>query len=345
LEKAVKETDVTFICVGTPANLTGEPDLSQVQNVTQQIGKALKNKPKHAFVVKSTVPPGTTESLIPVLEQSSGRKASDFEIFMNPEFLSEGSAISDFMKPDMIVIGSRDRKAGALGKLYAGAGPVFETDLRTAEMVKYALNSFLATKITFINEIGNICKELGLDTYEVAEIFSKDKRVSPHFLRSGIGFGGSCLPKDVSALIHKAKELGLKPSLLEGVMETNRNQPLRLVAQLERKMSVKGKLIGLLGVAFKADTSDTRATPAVPIIKALLEKGAKVCAYDPKANLRDVFPDLPHLQTMAEVLEKSDAILVLTEEKEFVGADEKTDKPVLYGRRLKKAKPGGGVCW
>lgn len=332
LGKAISGTEITFICAGTPAKPTGTCDLSQVFSAARAIGKALSKKASHHVAVKSTVPPGTTESLIPTIERES-RGNKGIEIYMNPEFTSEGTAVRDFLHPQMVVIGHRRRKSGPVGKLYRGRGPIFETDLRTAEMVKYTLNCFLATKISFINEIGNICEKLSIDIDEVAEIFSKDRRVSPYFLKAGVGFGGGCLPKDVSALIRKARELGLDPKLLEAVMEINQGQPLTLVAQLTREMEIKGKRIAVLGLAFKARTSDTRNTPAIPIIKALANRGAKVHAYDPETNLRHEFPQITHHKSLKSAIRNSHAILVLTEDKEFAGLKSKTDKPIFYGRR------------
>jgi len=358
--EAILNSDVTFIAVGTPSKEDGSIDLTYVKKASEGIGKALKEKDGyHVVVVKSTVIPGTTEDVVkPILEEHSGRKAfQDFGLAMNPEFLREGVALKDFLNPDRIVIGVQDEKTRkVLEELYEPINaPKLIVDIKTAEMIKYASNAFLATKISFANEIGNICKKLGIDSWKVFEGVGLDHRISPYFFKSGIGFGGSCFPKDVRALISKAKELGEEPLILEAVVEVNERQPLKLVELLKKHVpELKGKTVGVLGLAFKPNTDDVRETRAYVVIKRLLEEGAKVIAYDPKAmeNFKRFYPDvgerIEYASSGEEVLERSDAILIVTEWSEFEKLDY-SGKIVIDGRRMKRAEETAevyeGVCW
>jgi UDPglucose 6-dehydrogenase len=351
---AVKKTDVTFICVGTPPQKDGSSDLSQIETVSHSIGKALRTDTRHHIIVaKSSVLPGTIETLIiPILEKESGKKAySDFGIASNPEFLKEGSAIEDFFKTDRVVIGTQDQKSrDVLENLYKPLNvPIFTTTLRTSEMIKFASNAFLATKISFANEIGNLCKELGIDSYSVFEAVGLDSRINPKFFRTGIGFGGSCFPKDVCALIAHAKSRGINPKMLNSVIAINEEQPGRMIALLKKHLNPKGRTIGVLGLAFKPDTDDIRESRAIPVITMLLAAGARVKAYDPVAmdNFRRLFPDLTYAPSAADVLD-ADAVLIVTEWKEFESLDYH-GKLVIDGRRLEKARKEAavyeGVCW
>jgi UDPglucose 6-dehydrogenase len=358
-EFAVRETDVSFICVGTPSAEDGSIDLSIVRAAATSIGAALaKKEGYHVVVVKSTVVPETTEKFVlPVLEEASGKKAGkDFGVAMNPEFLREGKAVHDFMHPDKIVIGAIDRKSGDLvSELYR----TFECEITltnpaTAEMIKYANNSLLATKISFANEIGNICKKLGIDTYEVMETVGKDFRISPRFLNSGAGFGGSCFPKDVKALIGKAKAIGYSPILLESVIALNEKQPLLMVEILQRKIEdLQNKKIAILGLAFKNETDDIRESRAIPVIAELLRLGANISAYDPMAieNMKRVFPTIEYSGKAEDALKGADACLVMTEWDEFRQLESEFEKMkkkvVIDGRRVIKAKniDYEGLCW
>jgi UDPglucose 6-dehydrogenase len=358
-EFAVNETDVSFICVGTPSGEDGNIDLSIVRSAAASIGEALsKKKGYHVVVVKSTVVPETTEKIVlPILEEKSGKKSGkDFGVAMNPEFLREGKAVYDFMHPDKIVIGSIDQKSGDLvSELYrAFECEITRTNPAAAEMIKYANNSLLATKISFANEIGNICKKLGIDTYEVMEAVGKDYRISPRFLNSGAGFGGSCFPKDVKALIGKAKEIGYSPALLESVIAVNEKQPLLMTEILQKKIgNVENKKIAVLGLAFKNDTDDIRESRAIPVIAELLRLGAKVSAYDPMAteNMKKVFPAISYFEEAGEALKGADACLIMTEWDEFKQLDSEfnnmKEKIVIDGRRIIKAKNiiYEGLCW
>jgi UDPglucose 6-dehydrogenase len=349
---AIKNTDVTFICVGTPSKKEGDLDLSFVENVTIEIGRMLKEKDQwHLVVVKSTVLPGTTQKIVlPLLEENSGKKAGkDFGLAMNPEFLKEGVAVKDFFDPDRIVIGFYDEKSlEKLNDLYKEFKcPIIKTSLSAAEMIKYASNSFLATKISFINEIGNMCKKLNIDTYEVAEGIGLDKRIGRSFLDSGIGWGGSCFPKDTKAFVSWAKKENSK--IINSGIEVNDIQPLKLIELLQKHIpDLNAKTIGLLGLAFKPNTDDVRYSRAIPIVEKLLQNGAIVKAYDPKAmnNFKELFPNIKYCSTAEEVLD-SDAILITTKWDEFKNLDYK-GKIVIDGRRLNESKSARiyeGVCW
>jgi UDPglucose 6-dehydrogenase len=351
---AIMNSDITFICVGTPSRKDGSIDLSSVKETAIQIAKILKEKNHwHLVVVKSTVLPGTTQNLVlPLLEQHSGKHVgADIGLAMNPEFLKEGVAIQDFLNPDRIVIGSSDNKSTTtLKELYQSfTCPILITTLSAAEMIKYASNTFLATKISFINEIGNLCKHLGIDTYQVAEGMGLDKRIGRTFLDSGIGWGGSCFPKDVNAFLAWAHEIKEDARIIEGARSVNNDQPLRLIRILKKHIpKLKGKTIGVLGLAFKPNTDDIRESRAIPIVQALLKEGAHVKAYDPRAMpaFKKLYPDLMYCSTPEEVL-SSDAILITTLWKEFTMLDYH-GKTVIDGRRLnqvKNAQTYEGVCW
>jgi UDPglucose 6-dehydrogenase len=261
----LSESDLIFICVGTPSKEDGSIELTQLRQASEDIARNLGGE-YPIIVVKSTVVPGTTESVvIPTVERVSGRNAGrGFGVCVNPEFLREGKALEDFFHPDRVVIGQlTSREGDLLEGLYRDFGcPILRTNLRTAEMIKYASNAFLAARISLINEIGNLCKLLGIDTREVARGIGLDKRIGPHFLSSGIGFGGSCFPKDVKALIARGREMGYEMKILKAVLEVNENQPLRLIPLLEKHLGrLEGKRIGVLGLAFKPDTDDVREAP------------------------------------------------------------------------------------
>ena len=351
-EKSIMESEITFICVGTPPRADGGTDLKYIEAAAGTIGKVLAKKGKgHVVVVKSTVPPGTTEKVEKIIS-SCGAKG--FGIAMNPEFLREGKAVEDFMNPDRVVVGAREKWVfGKMAQLYSfSKAPLVETDLRTAEMIKYASNAFLATKISFANEIGNICKGLGIDVYEVMRGVGLDSRISPHFLNAGIGFGGSCFPKDVKSLVHTAKEAGEEPKILEAVMETNERQPLRLVELAKKKMgSLKGKRVAVLGLAFKPETDDMREAPSLKIVPALLKEGAKVVAYDPaamEAAKKILGKEVQYAKNARSAVEGSEAVFILTEWKEFLDEKLYSGKKVFDGRKALRRRSGGdyeGVCW
>ncbi len=357
---AIMNSDVSFICVGTPSDSGGNIDLGIVRTASASLGDSLrKKKSYHVIVVKSTVVPETTEKIVlPIIENHSGKHPDEFGIAMNPEFLREGKAVHDFMHPDKIVVGSLDKKSGDIvASLYKGLKcGVTRTNPRTAEMIKYVNNAFLATKISFANEVGNICKLLGIDTYEVMSAVGKDFRIGPHFLNSGAGFGGSCFPKDVKALIGKAKGIGYEPRLLKSVIAINDVQPARMVMLLKTKLgNLAGKNIAVLGLAFKNDTDDIRESRSIPVIKELLDEGARISAYDPMANenMKKVFSDIGYYSSAADALHGAEACLIMTEWDEFKTLDKEFDvmenRLVIDGRHI-LVKPGKdieyvGLCW
>lgn len=356
LREALHKTKITFVCVGTPSTVHGEIRLHEMQKICQDIGSVLRQKKEqHTIVIKSTVVPGTCEkTVVPNIEKYSGKKfGKDFGVAMNPEFLREGSAIEDFFNPDRIIIGSPDQKSiNTLKALYTGFKcPVLETNFGEAEMIKYASNAMLATKISFINELGNICKRLGIDTNKVAKGVGFDYRIGPHFLRAGIGFGGSCFPKDVSALLHKGLELGYFPRLLRSVLDINKEQPIKFLGIVEERLgSLKGKKICLLGLTFKADTDDIRESPSIPIINELIYHRADLCLYDPMGMpaMKQMFPQLKYMESGQQAVNHADAVLLLTEWSEFRNLNY-ANKIVLDGKNIfqngKRPKNYEGVCW
>lgn len=362
LHHAVIETDVTFIAVGTPFN-GREIDLSYIKEASRQIGEALKNKiTYHTVVVKSTVVPGTTDGVVcPILEEVSGKKAGvDFGLGMNPEFLTEGVAIRDFMYPDRIVLGGMDEKTiRTLEELYSEYEGVdlVRTNNKTAEMIKYTSNALLATMISFSNEIGNLCASLGgIDVVDVMKGVHKSFYLSPKlpdgsrveapitsFLEAGCGFGGSCLPKDVNALIAHGKEANQTMRLLESVIRINEQQYLQVIALLKKHfVSLDGVLITILGLAFKPDTDDMRESPAIPIINELIAQKARIKAYDPVANheAKVRFGNvIEFCDTLLQAVENSQAVVLVTRWDEFrsipeVLANLKPQPVFIDGRRL-----------
>ncbi|MBW2995198.1 UDP-glucose/GDP-mannose dehydrogenase family protein [Candidatus Woesearchaeota archaeon] len=353
LKNAVLNSDITFIAVGTPSREDGSINLDYLNAAAKSIAETLKEKNTyHVIVVKSTVVPGTTDSLIPIIEQVSGKKCNkDFGIAMNPEFLKEGFAIRDFMAPDRIVIGVSDQKtAEVLNQVYA---PFESTILvmsstKAAEMVKYTSNSLLATKISFANEVGDICKKLGVDVYEVMKGVGLDHRLGPYFLNAGPGFGGSCFPKDVHALIAVAKSVEFNPKLLNAVLEVNHDQPYRVV-ELARKKGLRNN-IAVLGLAFKPGTDDIRETPAITIIQELKKEGKHVIAYDPQAmdNTKKVLPDIEYTGSAKEAIDKAEMVIIVTHWDEFRNDDLYRGKVVIDARDIIKDRKDidyEGLCW
>ncbi len=349
---AVKNTDFIFIAVGTPSKEDGSADLSFVESAYRSIARYIGDNDFKVIVNKSTVPVGTgrwAKEFMAGLLQERGVKEPEkrFEVVSNPEFLREGKAVEDFMKPDRVVVGADNREvAGLVASLYEKLQPpILITDLPTAEMIKYASNAFLAAKISFINEVANICEKLGADVTTVARGMGLDHRISPHFLRAGCGFGGSCFPKDVKALIHTAKEVGQEPLLLESVIEVNERQKLKPVEKLLKHIpDLNGKRVAVWGLAFKPETDDMREAPSIPIVRELLKRGAKVVAYDPVAidNAKRVFSqelkggNLEFADDKYRALEGADALILVTEWEEFkeVDFDKLKGKVVIDARNL-----------
>jgi UDPglucose 6-dehydrogenase len=340
LSDAVLSTQITFIAVGTPFD-GHKIDLCQVEEVARHIGQVLKEKNTyHLVVVKSTVVPCTTDEIVgPLLEGHSGKRAGeDFGLGMNPEFLTEGVAINDFMFPDRIVLGANDQASlNLLEEVYKpfDGADIFRTNIKTAEMIKYASNALLATMISFSNEFGNLCAALGdidivdvmkgvhLSSYLSTRLPSGERFLAPisSFLMAGCGFGGSCLPKDVNALITHGKNAGRSMELLQAVIHINERQPQEIISILKKHFpSLVGKRVAILGLAFKPDTADMRESPAIPIIKALLVEQSKIQAYDPVANREasKIFGDqITLIDSLADVIVNVDAIVLVTRWDEF----------------------------
>jgi len=359
---SISHSEASFICVGTFSKAENKTNFKNIITAVTQVGIALRESNHyHLVVIKSTVPPGTTEDiLLPILEKYSLKKAGeDFGLVVNPEFIQEGNASRSSLDPDRIIIGEYDRRSGdRLTQLYYSscACPIIRTKLRTAEMVKYASNAYLATKITFINEIGNICKELGIDVYDVPEGMGYDPRIVNKFLKAGIGFGGSCLPKDLDELIIRARQIGYPAPLLTSVLNLNSEQPLRLIKIAENKLTtLVNKTITVLGIAFKAGTDDVRDAPSLKIISYLLDKRARIKIYDPRAiplvkNLLD--GKVEFCNCAQEAIQDSDCVLIATDWDEFKDKRLYRDKVVIDGRRVLDPRIAGeicayyeGVCW
>ncbi|MEM3102591.1 MAG: UDP-glucose/GDP-mannose dehydrogenase family protein [Candidatus Caldarchaeum sp.] len=324
-------TDLTFITVGTPSGHDGSIDLTYVMNASKAIGEVLSAKPRpHTVVVKSTVVPGTTRNLVRRgLEQTSGKIVGDgLNLCVNPEFLREGSAVKDMFKPDRIVVGDDWGSGGRVllrlyRKFYGGKlAPVLRTNTVNAEMIKYASNVFLAARISLVNEVANMCQQTpGADVSVVAKGVGMDRRIGPHFLNAGLGYGGSCFPKDVKALIAYAKSLGQPAEVLEAVERVNNNQPYRAVELAEKILgSLAGRRAALLGLAFKPNTDDVREAVSLKIIDRLLAAGCSVVVYDPAAveNVRRIYGErVDYAKSAVECIDKAHFCIVATEWDEF----------------------------
>ncbi len=339
--EALADAEFAFIAVGTPSGSEGEADLQYVRQASESIADLVN----HPIIVinKSTVPVGTGDWVSDIIRKRRAGKPLDFDVVSNPEFLREGSAINDFMKPDRVVLGCINRNAARMvAELYAPLDcPILITDLRTAEMIKYASNAYLATRISFINEVANVCEELGADVLEVARGMGLDKRIGPAFLEAGLGWGGSCFPKDVKALAHMAVLHGTQPQLLQAVMEINRNQRRRVVFKLRKVLgSLNDRPIGVLGISFKPDTDDIRESPAIEVIHLLQNEGAIVKAYDPQAmdNASKILQGVHLCHNPYEVAEGVDALVLATKWNEFKQLDmqrlyQLMHKPILVDGR------------
>ena len=352
--KAILDTDVTFIAVGTPSMEDGRLNLQYIKRSAETIADILKIKESfHLVVVKSTVTPGTTERIIkPIIENGSGKRCgSRWGLCVNPEFLREGSAIKDTLEPDRIIIGESDKNSGdMLNSLYGDLydphlPPVIRTNWTTAELIKYTNNAFLATKVSFINSIANLCQKIsGADVNVIADGIGVDKRIGRLFLNAGLGWGGSCFPKDLRELTAYAQSIGVELPIVEAASRVNRGQPLQGV-NLARKLlgDLRGKRFSILGLSFKPDTDDLREAPSIKIIQALINAGAKVVAHDPKAlnNARRIFGDLiEYEENVLACLRDSDCCILVTEWDEYrsISADDfrnNMHRPVVIdGRRI-----------
>jgi UDPglucose 6-dehydrogenase len=339
--EAVKDAEYAFIAVGTPSGVNGEADLQYVAAAATSIAENMTAP--LVIINKSTVPIGTGDWVADIVKGAQP-KPIDFAVVSCPEFLREGSAIGDFMSPHRTVVGSLDREAAhKVAQLHLPLrAPIVITDLRTAEMIKYASNAFLATKISFINELADLCELVGADVKEVAAGMGYDARIGRHFLDAGLGWGGSCFPKDVEALAYMAKEKGLEPRILDSVMHVNYDRRKMAVRHTEKMVggSLKGKTVGLLGLAFKPNTDDMRDAPSIDIARELLESGARVRGYDPVAMdvARAVIPGIEFCEDPYTLANGCDALIVVTEWNEFKQLDlnkikELLSSPVIYDGR------------
>jgi len=333
VKEAIENSEISLICVGTPSNLDGSIDLEHIKRVCSDIGRALKTKNKfHVVVIRSTIMPGTTEGiLIPILEKESRKKVyEDIGVCVNPEFMREGQAIYDFYNPERIVIGANDKYSGDLvEKIYSSINaPVVRVDIKTAELIKYVDNTFHGMKVAFANEIGTVCKKLGIDGREVMSIFCMDRKLnlSPYYFTPGFAFGGSCIPKDLRAVLHKTKELEIDCPLIGAILDSNQRHVDRAVALI---MQQNKKKIGIFGLTFKSGTGDTRESPTFPMITKLLEKGYlklfekgyEIRIYDPTANASEIEDILPHIAPLINLSFKAvvneSEVLVITKNEEL----------------------------
>lgn len=339
---AVNFAKIIFICVGTPPKENGEADLSYVENVAREIAKTMKSY--KVIVEKSTVPVETGEKVMQTIKKNIIKKI-EFDVVSNPEFLREGSAVSDFIHPDRIVIGTEGNKArDIMKKLYAPIeAPIVFTDIESAEIIKHASNSFLATKISFINAVANICELTGADVEKVAMGMGLDQRIGKQFLYAGIGYGGSCFPKDVDAFIKISEKKGYNFELLKAVQKINIQQRKLFIKKIENELwNLKNKTIGILGLSFKPNTDDMREAPSIDIIKSLQKEGSKIKAYDPVAmkKAETLLSNVEFCKSPYDVAKDSDALIILTEWNEFKEIDFKKIKSlvksplVIDGRNL-----------
>ena len=367
--EAVQATEASLLCVGTPSRRNGSLDLTYLERVAEEIGRTLRHVSHyHVIVVRSTVLPGTTHQVvIPALERASGKQYGDgFGVSVNPEFLREGTAIRDFRKPPLTLVGHNHAAdaSGTIALYQAIDAPLVSTSVRVAEMMKYASNAWHALKVCFANEIGNLCKRLNVDSHEVMEIFCRDEKLnlSPYYLKPGFAFGGSCLPKDVRALQYRAKELDVELPVIQSILPSNRMQIERAIDEV---LETGRKRVGLLGFSFKAGTDDLRESPLVILAEALLGKGVQLRIYDRSvslarlvgANKEYIETQIPHLSsllcdTVEEVIDASDVIVVGNQAPEFAKAIAacRADQVIVdlvrlpvYGSLL--AADYRGICW
>ena len=322
--EALREARFAFVCVGTPSGAEGEADMSQVRAASRDLGRHAAPGAELIVVNKSTMPIGTGDWMLPTLQRAAEGSGARFHVVSNPEFLREGSAVEDFRRPDRVVLGGGDPEVvDQVARLYRALHPeppIIQTDIRTAEMIKYASNAFLATKISFINEMASICERLGADVKWVARGMGLDERIGARFLEAGIGYGGSCFPKDVRALAHMASLAGAHPQLLRAVMEINHDIRLAYLQKVRQELgSVEDATIGVLGLAFKPNTDDLREAPAVELIRLLQSEGARVRAYDPAAMpvARALLPKLDLCDSPYAVAEGADTLVLVTDWSEF----------------------------
>ena len=327
IKKAIKNSEVIFIAVGTPELLNGDADLSFIEKVAKQIGENINGY--KVICTKSTVPVGTGDIICKIIK-SKNKKNISFDYVSNPEFLREGSAVKDFLWPDRVVIGASSKKSFSVMKnvyrpLYINEKPIIHTNIETAEMIKYAANSFLALKISYINEIANLCEEVGADVHQVANGMGKDGRISSKFLHPGPGFGGSCFPKDTRAFATLASKNNIKLHTVEASIKVNNQQKERMFLKLKKLLhnNISNKKIGILGIAFKPNTDDFRESSSITMIDSILNKNGIVNVYDPviSSAVKKKFPKVNCFDSWEECSKGTDAIVIMTEWNIFRGLD------------------------
>ena len=365
--EAVKVSEMSLVCVGTPSQPNGSLDLSHIERVCREIGAGVQAKrERHTVVIRSTILPGTMENLVvPALEAGSGKKVGrDFGIAINPEFFREGTSLRDFYSPPFTLIGAEEEDAMLVRRLYQNVNaPIFVMGVGAAAMVKYACNCFHALKVSFGNEIGNICKALSIDSHEVMDVFCQDTKLnlSPYYLRPGFAFGGSCLPKDLGAITYKAKELDVDVPVLLSVLQSNH---LQIERALEMVLRANTRRIGLLGLSFKAGTDDLRESPIVSLAESLISKGMQLAIYDRQvslahllgANKEYIERQIPHISqlmrsSLKEVLDASDVLIIGNNSEEFreIESELRPNHLVIDLARLWTGRTTGrqydGICW
>lgn len=335
INKSIQNSEVVFIAVGTPEKPDGTADLDAIKSVSKVIGENISDY--LVVCTKSTVPIGTSKIIIKEINDNNVRDIN-FDYVSNPEFLREGSAIKDFLWPDRVIIGAKKEKAFKVMRdiyrpLYVNEKPIMHTNIETAEMIKYSANAFLALKISYINEVANLCEKVGADIHQVAKGMGQDGRISSKFLHPGPGYGGSCFPKDTKAFSMLSREYNLKIETIDAAINVNRRQKQRMVDKLNKLLSfnIKNKTIAILGLSFKPNTDDIRESPAKDIIKFILDKGGSINAYDPVANdaMSKIFDKVNYCNSWKDACKNTNAVVVMTEWNEFRGIDLKILKRTL----------------
>ncbi len=342
-KKAIQESEVIFIAVGTPSSDDGSVNMEYVEAVARDVGEHMNSY--KVIVDKSTVPVGTGERVKRIISENQKEK-HDFDVVSNPEFMREGSAIKDFTNPDRIVIGAESEKAKeVMQKIYSGiertGRPILFTDIKSAELIKYASNAMLAARISFMNEIARLCEKTGADVKMIAKGIGLDTRIGSRFLQAGIGYGGSCFPKDVKGIISTGEKMGVEMKIMKAVDEVNEAQKMWLVPKIKEELKpLKGKKIAVWGLAFKPKTDDMRDAPSVTIIRELQKEGVDITAFDPEAEhtAKSILKDVAYAKTPYEALKGADALVIATEWDEFRNLDrqkmkELMSKPVIFDGR------------
>ncbi len=339
IQSAIRESTAIFIAVGTPPGKDHEADLSAVKAVAKKIGESMDSY--KVIIDKSTVPVGTADMVESIIKGNQ-KEPVPFDVVSNPEFLREGEAIGDFSNPDRIVIGtSSDRAKELMEDLYDGVArtgkPIIFTDIKSAEMIKYASNAMLATRISFMNEVAQLCEKVGADVKAVARGMGYDSRIGPRFLQAGVGYGGSCFPKDVKAFMHTMKENGVNATLLEAVEKINAHQKKSLLPKVKKLVpDLNGKKVAVWGLAFKPKTDDMREAPSIVVIEQLQKEGATIAAFDPEAEetAKKMLKDIEYVKTPYEALQGADALVIVTEWNVFRDLDKQRMKKLMKGPNI-----------